>query len=196
MMTKSKLFCSKPFASKILVASLILMGLSNPVRAAEIDTFNLQLNPLGLFFGVLNADFDIKILPGMTLGPSIAYVNTSDLLLNEKGGAYGIRSNIYLNGVAYTDSWYVGPFIKYFSFNVSSTSLTGSTVVASGLEAGALAGYKWHWSSFNIGLGLGPVFYTTSNPVSVTDSSGTTVTYDAPLHGFGLGGEFTLGWTF
>lgn len=181
------------FALALGVASSAVAAGTKTETATSLDThsYNIRINPLSLLFGVINADFDIKLSPRFTFGPSLAFATRSSGTTKLTAFGVGVRGNVYLGNDAITDSWYLGPVAGMYFTKTTQGANEGS---ASAFNIGTVIGYNWVWpSGFNIMLGGGAQYI--SLPSSVTASNGTVITTP------GLSGilpmlDFTLGYTF
>ena len=187
---------------KFLVASLsaLLICFSSGTTLAADKDMNFRFNPVGLLIGAVNVNFDIAVAEQWTLGPELVYWNFDSDSVGLSSGfdvtAFGLgaRANWYKNGVHET-GLYVGPSVNFVKVTADySEPGYSSTGEASGIYAGAVVGYAWFWSSFNILLGGGFVASLGDTEAEATDSNGNKVTQSSRDGGFAL--EFSLGWTF
>lgn len=157
--------------------------------------YNLRFGPIGLLFGVINADFDIKMGPTFTIGPSVSYLSWTLAEVNVTAYSFGVRANFYPNIEALSeDGWYIGPSVNYIGAKATKNSLSASV---NGINTSIVGGYQWLWDSFNINLGLGGGYTSIPTKVTVKDSSGGTseeVSVRASQTSVAL--EFTMGFAF
>ncbi len=112
-------------------------------------SMNVTVNPLGLFVGSANVGVDFPVAPNITVGPSLSFAQYSTLTTEGTGFGIGAKSDIYLSGEVFADSWVVQPFAAFGQVSVNDAS-------SSGLSIGVLFGHSWFWpSGFNINAGLG-----------------------------------------
>ena len=170
-------------------------------QASSSDQFDFRFMPVGLLFGALEADLDVKVAPEWTVGPIIGYSHNkyssdSGFTTNYEYTRYaiGLRANWFSNGV-YKDGFYVAPSLAMTKTKVT-TSDSGGPVSndASSDSATVVAGYGWFWSSFNMLVGGGGSLALGNTDMTLTHSDGSTTTISSRLGGLAL--EFSLGWTF
>lgn len=177
----------KLIAAALLVGTLVL----NPATS-EAQSVNVRIDPLTMLVGVLNAEVDFKVSKAWTVGPTISYFRFNVGHSSVSASGLGVRGNYFFNGNVFTDSWYFGPFFKYATAEAEYKS-TGSSAKASGTGLGALVGYHWSWTTFNMQLGGGIVNYSIPD-AEITDN-GDRVEYGG-ISGTGVALEFSIGWKF
>lgn len=191
----------KRYTSWLVIGLLVLCGAQSgfakgekaaPAAASSSSSqgsdkfMNIRVNPLGLVFGLINADIDFKVADAITVGPSLMFWSLAGI--TAFGG--GARGNYYFNGQAFTDSFYLGAHAEY-ALVTYKTSLGNSSAGVFG--AGALAGYHWVWDGgFNIMLGGGIGYYAGSSTVTINGQTASVT----GLNGVSPALEFTLGWAF
>lgn len=176
---------------KNFLASLAI-ALPLSVATAQADT-NIRVGAIGLVAGVIDVTADFNVGDSWTLGPSIQYLNRSIGDFEASAFGLGVRGNYYFGRSAFTQGWYLGPSLSYMNVEVEDKD-SGANATGSGLTISAIGGYQWMWDSFNINLGLGPVYYAMGE-VEVEDSFGEKQSFDS-YNGLGLALELTLGWKF
>lgn len=154
-------------------------------------TFNVRVNPLGLAIGSLSAEGDFRLSDKWTLGPSISHYSADFLFTSLSGWGFGARSNYYLTGNVFEDSWIVGT-----SVGLSTVSVTLGADKASGvgLFLQSVLGYQWVWTSgLNLQLALGGSWYSQGSELRA--DNGTVI--DVPFyHGIKPAAELTVGYVF
>ncbi|MBI4925577.1 MAG: DUF3575 domain-containing protein [Bdellovibrio sp.] len=186
---------------KLLVVIFVL-GFTASAYAADhsAKTFNVRVNALPLIIGYINADLDVGISDGFTVGPSgtLWSLSSGDISYTILG--FGVRGNYFFNGKRYTDGFYAGPFANYMSTSGKTTSAgVEYTATIGTIKGGLLLGYHWIWDAgFNMQLGLGGAYSSTGDAVTYKSSTGATksVSTASSLKGFGPAFEWTLGFVF
>ena len=183
----------------ILSAGLLMGGVAN---AAE-KKFDVRVTPVALLFGAIDVEGSMKITYQITVGPMFTYWGTEVGDDEFSMSGYGARVNWHQNG-AYKTGFYAGAYAKYWSFDISTTTVdffSGATTTASGSIGatlfGALGGYMWQWDSLNLSLGAGYAIGSVGD-AELKDSSGTvqdTVSgSDVPVSGMTF--DAAIGWAF
>lgn len=195
---------------KTLALALAALGVSGLLagssRAADSKPVTdkkmiISVNPLGLAFGALSANFEYKLNEKASIATALFYYHDkTDLLFTTwessmigLGGGY----RMYFSPVA-MDGWFWEPGLSLNSASYEVTynsSFYGSTLVGSAKTTAivfapyAQAGRQWVWpGGFSINLALGLSYYI----VNIESTGGT----DFPWSGIGLTGQFSLGYAF
>ena len=158
---------------------------------------NFRFGPIGLLVGYIGANLDFKLGDSSwTLGPEVSYWDVDIFDVDFEATWLGLRANYYIGRPALTTGWYIGPFVSYAKVitkdNDSSRGGEGRGEDKS-FRLGALGGYTWIWSSFNMMLG-GGLQASTGDDVRTYYPDGSYKTDDKSAAG--LTAEFTIGWVF
>lgn len=155
--------------ASVLVCTLLLSA--GMAAAQGSPTKAVSVNPLGLVFEIISAEYEMAILPGTTMGFQGLYWNPDlgdDLDLTAFGGAVGVRK--YVTGRAF-DGVYLGAYGGFASVSGDArNSATDEWESASATVVGisGVAGIKWlAGNGFVADLGVSVGF-----PLSTTISSG------------------------
>lgn len=148
---------------------------------------NINLSPLGLVLGVTNIGFDYAVARKFTLGGSFTYISLDSGAIEASATGLEIKGQYFFTE-AFTNSWYLLGMYAYTS-GEATNNLTLDEANLDVTSLGALGGYMWMWTNFNIQLGLGvqslSVEQTTSSNVDTSDFDGSFAYLD-----------FRLGWAF
>jgi hypothetical protein len=160
-------------------------------EVAQTKFLNVRVNPLGLALGSLSGEADFRIGDKFTIGPSLSHFSANFFFTELTGWGIGARSNYYLTGSVFQDSWIVGT-----SVGLSTTKVRLGNEEASNIGAfvHALIGYQFVFKSgLNLQLALGGSWF--SQDSEMTTDQGTVV--DVPFyHGIKPAAEFTVGYLF
>jgi hypothetical protein len=179
---------------KTLLSALLISSLTF-ISTAKADV-NVRVDALGALAGIANLHVDFGLGNAWSLGPSVQYINQSVDDFEANATSVGVRANYFFNGKIFTQGWYLGPSINWMSVKVEDNDpslgkLEGS---ANGMAFTVLGGYQWMWESFNINLGIGPVYYTLGS-IKAKSDRGFSEEFSG-YDGMGISSEFTLGWKF
>ncbi|HVJ64811.1 MAG TPA: hypothetical protein VM901_06120 [Bdellovibrionota bacterium] len=181
----------KRWKCSALTLTLLAAALTSPRAAAQDDTGNVRINPVGFLIGFLNADLDFKLSETFTLGPSLGLINLSSGDTSLDAFAFGVRANLFLNGTAFTNSWYFGPSVTFGWAKLKTNSDEASTSLTS---IKAIFGYQWVWpSGFNLAVAAGPQYLFL--PKQVKNEAGNEIDTKV-ARGILPSGEFTVGFVF
>lgn len=160
-------------------------------EVAQTKFLNVRVNPLGLALGSLSGEADFRIGDKFTIGPSLSHFSANFFFTELTGWGIGARSNYYVTGSVFQDSWIVGT-----SVGLSTTKVRFGTEEASNIGGfvNALIGYQFVFKSgLNLQLALGGSWY--SQDSEMTTEQGTVI--DVPFyHGIKPAAEFTVGYLF
>ncbi len=188
-------------ATLILTLILNLTSIANAGDATQdlaqdMRQHDFRLAPVALLLGELVATVDFKVAPPLTLGPEVVAYNVTYNGYNAASYALGLRANYKLTGSAFTNGFYLGPYLRYYSINISNYGNFGAAASTTGALAGLVLGYQWLWKvGFNVNVGAGLEVASFSH-VHVTDGQGNSNDVAIPLWGSGFVGEVALGWLF
>ena len=195
-----------------LILSLALFGFAstafaqgesvsqNTYSSPSDKTVNVRLAPIQALVGIAMGNVQVAVHDRVSVGvmggllfnqaPLRAAVSSDstrdadefDFSYNE----IGARVDVGLTNSIMSDTWYLSGIIRNLNIEVQDKVIDQSAS-AEILAAGAVLGYQWAWTSFNMNLGLGltsPIQerYDTRNVTTVSDedfeSIGTTATLD------------------
>ncbi len=172
--------------------------------SAELKSTNIRVSPLGIASGAFGVHVDFGVSDRITVGPTVSHytgsVGINDSKTELSAWEFGARSNFYLSGDRFNDSWVLGTSLSYMPATLRET--IGGTEIAkaslSGVTAGALIGYQWVWNGgFNMNVGGGIAYYGIGDSASTTNVDGTTVAMSTPaFHGVLPNLELTVGYAF
>lgn len=155
-------------------------------RKKEPARMAVALNPLGLIFGLILAEFDYGLSDTMSLNINAAYW---DIGFSTAYGA-GVGVQLFLPEVADSgplyQGFYVYPSLQVFSVTVDP--LLGLTEEYDYVSVAprAVAGWQWDWRPFTARAGAGLEYFIAS------DEAG----YDLDLQGLRFVLDGTVGLTF
>jgi hypothetical protein len=145
----------------------------------------VAVNPIGLIFGLLLAEFDYGLGDNLSLNINAEYWNFSVT----KAYGLGVGAQIFLPEVADSGPLYQGfylyPSLQVLSVSVDSILFSDDYSYLS-VAPRFVAGWQWDWRPFTVRLGLGAEYYIASA------KSG----YDVDLRGLRFVGDGTIGLTF
>lgn len=155
-------------------------------RKKEPARMGVALNPLGLIFGMILAEFDYGLNDTLSLNINASYW---DIGLSTAYGA-GVGAQLFLPEVADSgplyQGFYVYPSLQVFSVTVDPLlGLTEEYEYVS-VAPRAVAGWQWDWRPFTVRMGAGLEYFIAS------DEAG----YDLDLQGLRLVLDGTVGLTF
>jgi hypothetical protein len=184
----------KIIAGAVMGIALSATAAKSPTLSASVSTsksLNVRVNPLGLAIGSISAEGDFKINEKWTLGPSLSHFSANFFFTELNGWGFGARSNYYLTGNVFEDSWIVGTSVGLSVVNVRFLTEEASSL---GVFVNALLGYQWVWKSgLNMQLALGGSWFSQGSEMQ--SDSGATI--DVPFyHGIKPAAEFTVGYVF
>lgn len=176
---------------------------SSQVKVPPRDgAMNIRVSPLGLLIGYFNADFDIKVSPNWTIGPTASYWS-----FNFDSGYYpnGIRTEMWAIGAranwgqhgAFKNGLFFSPIFQYRSAKASGVSInSGRTITAEAATPviTGLVGYQWFGQTLNMSLGAGLSFGASSDKVTVTDGTQTVEVTTSKTAGLAI--DFMIGYVF
>ena len=185
---------------KFLVLILVLAPVLAAVPA-QAKWGNLRINPLAFLGGTVHADLTFEFANGVMFGPAVGYFSFANDNAQASGSVYGARANLFFNGNAFSDGFYLGPFgyvgqmsAKEKSSNLPTPERKGEFSVTS---YGGVLGYQWMWTTLNIGLGAGLISFQGPATVKLTNGGvNPDLERDTPLNKGGLFLEFALGFAF
>ncbi len=183
-------------------------------QTSQDKNFNFRIEPQWLILKELVADFQFKIAPNFTLGPTLGFMNNGEGVYAGTSVAkrsffddrtdrqtYGLRGVYYISG-ANVSSVYISGFGRYS--NVKVTSSPNSILVTDTRRSGRFtetsygltAGYQWNlrFLTFNAGGGFGN--YNHPGKVDLKGSDGTVDTYDIANGSSGFVLDAGMGFTF
>lgn len=155
-------------------------------RKKEPARMGVALNPVGLIFGLILAEFDYGLSETMSLNINASYW---DIGFSTAYGA-GVGVQLFLPEVADSgplyQGFYVYPSLQVFSVTVDP--LLGLTEEYEYLSVAprAVAGWQWDWRPFTVRMGAGLEYFIAS------DEAG----YDLDLQGLRFVLDGTVGLTF
>lgn len=145
----------------------------------------VAVNPIGLIFGLLLAEFDYGLGDNLSLNINAEYWNFSVT----KAYGLGVGAQIFLPEVADSGPLYQGfylyPSLQVLSVSVESILFSDDYSYLS-VAPRFIAGWQWDWRPFTVRLGLGAEYYIASAKTG----------YDVDLRGLRFVGDGTLGLTF
>ncbi|MEO8179675.1 MAG: hypothetical protein ABI895_12650 [Deltaproteobacteria bacterium] len=154
-------------------------------RKQEPARMAVAVNPIGLIFGLLLAEFDYGLSDTLSLNINAEYWNFSVT----KAYGLGAGVQIFLPEVADSGPLYQGfylyPSLQVLSVSVDSIFFTDDYSYVS-VAPRFVAGWQWDWRPFTVRLGLGAEYYIASAKTG----------YDVDLRGLRFVGDGTLGLTF
>jgi hypothetical protein len=181
------------------------------VRASD-PSFKVMMQPLPLLVGTAQLDLSTRLADSAWSAGLYLERSHGGILTVLNGYGVGANTSYFFAGNPYRDSWYIKPELTYrwgeFKANYIFATGHGDYQMAS---LSTVLGYQWHWTSFNIGLGMGGAVHA----VELTNVRGTSVL--SALFGGGsesstsedawtgnsgwitratVAGEFTMGWSF
>jgi len=145
----------------------------------------VAVNPIGLIFGLVLAEFDYGLSDTLSLNINAEYWNFS--VTKAYGAGAGVQ--IFLPEVADSGPLYQGfflyPSLQVLSVSVDSILFADDYSYVS-VAPRFIAGWQWDWRPFTVRLGLGAEYYIAS------EKNG----YDVDLQGLRFVGDGTIGLTF
>lgn len=189
-MKMSKVFVSFGFVLGLFHSDFVSADVEEVKTVRTQEPFlNLSVDPVSLLSHYFDVGADLKFSSTVTVGAYLdfsSYGLTSDY--RSRTFSYrsrevlafggGVRMHFYLNNDAFSNGWYVSPFIGFVPVSTLST-------ITSIFNYGTLAGYQWTLpSGINIRLAAGGRYV-------YIDSSST----DTYLHGIAPMAEFRLGYS-
>lgn len=186
---------SKNMKKAVIITALTAIT-SSAAMAEDPKRMSVEMNPLGVAFGIWNGTFLYDATDKISVGPEASYFGL-DLLSTEFGiGEYGLRVE-YRPGGADKSGLYVAATPSYNRVAVTVTdsgeSCTGST---SGFGLDSTVGYKWiSEGGFVSRLGAGYKAGSYSElKAKCDDGSEASEVADLPYGGLSL--EWSLGYKF
>jgi hypothetical protein len=145
----------------------------------------IAVNPIGLIFGLLLAEFDYGLSDTLSLNINAEYWNFSVT----KAYGLGVGAQIFLPDVADSGPLYQGfylyPSLQVLSVSVDSIFFSDDYSYVS-VAPRFVAGWQWDWRPLTVRLGLGAEYYIASAKTG----------YDVDLRGLRFVGDGTIGLTF
>lgn len=163
----------------IVLAALCVMLLSSAAYASSTVT----VNPIGILFGIMSAEYETALSPSTTIGIEGLYWKPSlgsDFELSALGLGGGMRK--YLRGRAH-EGFYLGGYLSYASLTGTYKDDSASVQV---IGVSGRAGFKSVYNSgfvLDLGVGIG-------TPISTSISSGDFSESDVSG---ALGTSFSIG---
>ena len=164
----------------------------------------VRANPLMMAAGMVGAEISTQIGNSPWSVGLYAERTKFGLFSTFEGYGFGGSVSYFFNGSPYRDSWYVTTG-AYYRYGVVTPFLSEQSNADWNLiNATALAGYQWHWSNFNMALGLGAIAAQATVNLYVDSTSTATVAastddqekFTAVGAASGATLEFTMGYSF
>lgn len=183
----------------VCLLAISLLSVSALADEAPAGALNFRVSPISAIIGSYTAVLEWSIGANWTLGPTYSYYDikrdpgANDLAL--RGYEAALKLTWFKNG-AFTDGLYISPSAGYDDYKLSDTDWTGSAreQTVRGATLGALIGYGWFWSHFNIMLGVGAKGRFGDSQTILTNADGTQKSVSSTITE--PDGEFSLGWRF
>jgi hypothetical protein len=154
-------------------------------RKKEPAHMAVAVNPIGLIFGLILAEFDYGLSDQMSLNINAEYWN----LAVTKAYGLGAGVQIFLPEVADSGPLYQGfylyPSLQVLSVSVDSILFTDDYNYVS-VAPRFIAGWQWDWRPFTLRAGAGLEYYIASAKTG----------YDVDLQGLRVVFDGTVGLTF
>jgi len=145
----------------------------------------VAVNPIGLIFGLLLAEFDYGLGDNLSLNINAEYWNFSVT----KAYGLGAGAQFFLPEVADSGPLYQGfylyPSLQVLSVSVDSILFSDNYSYVS-VAPRFVAGWQWDWRPLTVRLGLGAEYYIASAKTG----------YNVDLRGLRFVGDGTIGLTF
>jgi hypothetical protein len=145
----------------------------------------VAVNPVGLIFGLILAEFDYGLSDTLSLNINAAYWDFS--VTTAIGG--GVGAQFFLPQIADSGPLYQG-FYVYPSLQVLSVEVDGLFLLDDynyiSVAPRVVAGWQWDWRPFTLRVGAGLEYYIAS------EKNG----YDVDLNGLRFAADGTIGLTF
>lgn len=179
------LLCASAFAG---VSTLSEAARADDDEAEEEDTkprgepaanAEILVNPLGLLFGMFNAEVGVGLTDNLSVNMNGSYwsFELGDVDLTAYGGGAGVQ--FFFTGQLY-HGWFIYPSFQFARARATSGDLSAQAT-AYGLTT--LAGYQWDWKPFTLRLGAGFSYFsgTASGDDIETGFNGASPALDASL---------------
>ncbi len=181
----------------LIFTTISLFAWTGSVKAEPVQS--VSLNPLGLVWGISDVEYERRLTDDSTWYARGLYwaTETGDWSWYATGVAGGYRK--YFKGRAF-EGPYLGANGGFMNLSAEYEPIPGLKGDSSALfvSLNGELGYRWLFTN-NITISLAGTagFATGSLSVEVKDAStGLTYSEDVPARGFGLGGEFRIGYTW
>lgn len=148
---------------------------SSTLLSADDKSMNFGLNPIVLVLGSLDAGLDFKVSDHWQVGPQLVLMNLKlfDIEFANQGG--GVRVTWTPNNTAFSDGLFLQSGLGVTQVMAATTTSAGRfTAKANTLYYFFAGGYNWHWTNFNLKLGLG-VSGSNLRNIAIYDSSSNLV---------------------
>ncbi|KMQ50639.1 hypothetical protein CHISP_2490 [Chitinispirillum alkaliphilum] len=146
---------SKRIISTAMFLCLLLSSASFAGKQNLITT-----NPLGMAFGVFNAEYQRSISDNASIGINGIFWSPPvvDLVIFGVGGSYNYYSKASFRGLWIQKGINIGVATFDIDEIINSYEVKTKTVSAFTTSLGALIGYRWTWNTFSLGTGGGISF--------------------------------------
>ena|SRR2546423_1309164 len=178
---------------KILFLTALVAAVSG-LQAQNTRSNAIKLNPLSLAFATGNVSYERKIAANQSLQLGAFYSGVSIGGLKYSGWGVTPEYRIYFAGAKEAlNGVYVGPFVRYQSFNLTDKETSTETSYTS-MGGGAILGWQKAWNSgFVLDLFAGPS-YNSGKFKNASDADQFTL--KGGINGFGVRTGLTLGFAF
>ena len=178
---------------KILFLTAFVAAVSG-IQAQNTHSNAIKLNPLSLIFSTGNIAYERAIAPNQSIQLGAFYSGVSLSGLKYSGWGVTPEYRIYFAGAKEAlNGVYVGPFVRYQSFNLTDKASSTATTYSS-IGGGAILGWQKAWNSgFVLDLFAGPS-YNSGKFKNSSDESMFNV--KGGINGFGVRTGITLGFAF
>ncbi|MDX2055504.1 MAG: DUF3575 domain-containing protein [Polyangiaceae bacterium] len=137
-------------------SSPVADGAVESAKKASPATGAVYVNPVGLLFGLIDAEVDVTVSKNMAVVGEGSYWSFD--VLGLKTTAWGLGGGVrYFFGDEMYRGWYVSPVLQVAHSTASIEDDLLGEFSASATLAGveATVGHQWHWKPFTLRLGGG-----------------------------------------
>jgi hypothetical protein len=176
---------------------LLALVLSFTVSATALanQNWNVRIAPVSFLVGMVNAEVGYAVGSNFSLAAGVMSWNAEILDYTVKAGEVHGRFDYWFSG-AFKQGWYLSGVLSRFNIELTKTESNVDYKAATSYSGyKVLAGYRWHWTNFNLELGGGIVSYGADSKLTLEASNGDELEEDMPsIQGSTI--EFNLGWSF
>ena len=178
---------------KGFVSFLLFFSLMTP---AHSKFMNLKFDTLSMLVGATDVEVDF-LLGKISAGPAVYALELELLSWKYEANMFGGQASFHFSG-ADSDGWMItGKYIKgKFKFTYTSGGVAYMAEPDVSVIYGYF-GYQWMWDNFNIQLKYGQSRYDTDSSLTLTSSSGSSLSQDLGSYSGTSGSlEFRFGLAF
>jgi hypothetical protein len=175
---------------KVLLSTLVLVGvLTSKISAQEVNN-TVKLNPLSALFRIGSVFYERKMSDNLSLQLGVAYTGLK--LEETKFSGFSTTPELrYYPKANALNGLYLGPFLRYQNYSVQDEFSKGTY---SSFGGGAVIGRQWVYKSgFTLDLFFGPSY--NSGKFKAEDGSGEPE-ISGGIDGFGIRTGIAIGFGF